>query len=59
VQTDAGSLKAVVDKALRPVEGERVGLGFDTARLVLFDADTERLLPSATTAIHRPSMRHG
>jgi multiple sugar transport system ATP-binding protein len=59
VQTDAGSLKTVVDKALRPVEGERVGLGFDTARLVLFDADTERLLPSATTAIHRPSMRHG
>jgi multiple sugar transport system ATP-binding protein len=59
VQTDAGTLKAVVDKAARPVEGERVGLGFDTSRLVLFDADTERLLPSATTATHRPGMRHG
>jgi multiple sugar transport system ATP-binding protein len=59
VQTDAGVLKAVVDKAARPVEGERVGLAFDKSRLVLFDADTERLLPSITTTAHRPDMRHG
>src|SRR6185369_11839596 len=38
LQTDAGPLKALVDKAVRPVEGERVGLTFDTSRLVLFDA---------------------
>jgi len=59
LQTDAGVLKALVDKATRPVEGDRVGLGFDKSRLVLFDADTERLLPSVTTTAHRPSMRHG
>jgi len=59
VQTDAGSIKALVDKHTRPVENERVGLAFDKSRLVLFDADTERLLPSVTTTAHRPSMRHG
>jgi multiple sugar transport system ATP-binding protein len=59
LQTDAGVLKAVVDKATRPVEGEQVGVTFDKTRLVLFDADTERLLPSVTTTAHRPSMRHG
>jgi len=59
LQTEAGMLKAVVDKATRPAEGERVGLRFDTSRIVLFDAATERLLPSATTTAHRPSMRHG
>jgi hypothetical protein len=26
---------------------------------VLFDAATERLLPSATTSTHKPSMCHG
>ncbi len=59
LQTDAGLLKAVVDKATRPVEGERVGVSFDESRIVLFDADTERLLPSVTTTAHRSSMRHG
>ncbi|HUG23115.1 ABC transporter ATP-binding protein [Piscinibacter sp.] len=59
LQTDAGVIKAVVDKATRPVEGEHVGITFDQARVVLFDAETERLLPSATTSAHRPSMRHG
>ncbi|MED5619103.1 ABC transporter ATP-binding protein [Ideonella sp. BN130291] len=59
LHTDAGVLKAVVDKATRPAEGECVGVGFDTARLVLFDADSERLVPSVTTRAHQPSMRHG
>ena len=59
VHTGAGVLKALVDKNTRPAEGERVGLRFDTNRLVLFDADTERLVPSVTTNAHRPSMRHG
>ncbi|WP_395700315.1 ABC transporter ATP-binding protein [Aquabacterium sp.] len=59
LSTAAGSLKALVDKGTRPVEGERVGLAFDTARLVLFDADSGRLMPSVTTSAHRPSMRHG
>jgi multiple sugar transport system ATP-binding protein len=59
LQTEAGPLKALVDKATRPVEDECVGLAFDTARLVLFDALSERLLPSATTITHQASMRHG
>lgn len=57
--TGGGIVKALVDKHTRPVEGEQVGLRFDTNRLVLFDADSERLLPSVTTTAHRPSMRHG
>ncbi len=59
LHTEAGALKALVDKNTRPAEGERVGLRFDTNRLVLFDADTERLVQSVTTNAHRPSMRHG
>ena len=59
LKTPAGPLKALIDKGQRPQEGDAVGLVFDTRRLVLFDADTERLLPSATTSAHRPSMRHG
>lgn len=59
LQTAAGVLKAVVDKTVRPAEGDRVGLSFDTQRIVLFDAESERLLPSVTTQAHRPSMRHG
>ena len=59
LSTEVGPIKAVVDKSRRPVEGERVGLAFDTARVVLFDAASERLLPSATTSRHRPSMHHG
>ena len=52
-------MKALVDKAARPAEGEHVGLAFDASRIVLFDAASERLLPSATTSTHRPSMLHG
>ena len=59
LQTEAGVLKALVDKTTRPVEGERVGIAFDKTRIVLFDADTELLVPSVTTTAHRPSMRHG
>jgi multiple sugar transport system ATP-binding protein len=59
LDTPAGALKAVVDKAQRPREGDAVGVAFETARVVLFDADTERLLPSATTVKHRSRMFHG
>ena len=59
LDTPAGPLKAVVDRAGRPREGDRVGLAFDAARTVLFDAATQRLLPSAATAAHRPGMLHG
>jgi multiple sugar transport system ATP-binding protein len=59
VKTEGGPLKVLVDKGVRPAEGDRVGVTFDTSRLVLFDADTELLLPSVTTSAHRPSMRHG
>ena len=57
--TAAGTLKAVVDKSQRPVPGERVAIGFDTARVVLFDAATEQLLASAATREHREGLRHG
>jgi multiple sugar transport system ATP-binding protein len=59
VQTDAGVVKVLADKSVRPVLQERVGLDLETERIVLFDAATERLLPSATTVRHQPSMRHG
>jgi multiple sugar transport system ATP-binding protein len=57
--TAAGPLKAVVDKSLKPKEGDAVGLAFDTQRIVLFDAASERLLRSATTSTHQASMCHG
>jgi len=59
VQTEAGPVKVLADKNVRPVLQERVGLEFDTQHVVLFDAATEKLLPSATTLRHKSSMRHG
>jgi multiple sugar transport system ATP-binding protein len=59
VQTEAGPLKVLADKSVRPSLNEQVGLDFDTPRVVLFDAASERLLPSATTVTHQPGMRHG
>jgi multiple sugar transport system ATP-binding protein len=59
VQTEVGPVKVLADKSLRPTLTEQVGLDFDTQHLVLFDAATEKLLPSATTLAHQPSMRHG
>jgi len=59
VQTEVGPLKVLADKSVRPALQEQVGLDFDTRHVVLFDAATERLLPSATTIAHQPSMRHG
>ena len=59
VESAAGTLKAVVDKDLRPSAGDRVGLRFNTERIVLFDARTEQLLESATTRTHQPSTVHG
>jgi len=59
VQTEAGPVKVLADKSVRPVLQERVGLEFDTQHVVLFDAATEKLLPSATTLRHKSSMRHG
>jgi multiple sugar transport system ATP-binding protein len=59
VATDAGAVKVLADKSVRPVVNERVGLKFDTRHVVLFDVATEKLLPSATTITHQPSMRHG
>jgi multiple sugar transport system ATP-binding protein len=59
IETPAGTLKTMVDKAARPAAGERVPLRFDTERVVLFDAATEQLLPSATTRRYLESKRHG
>jgi len=57
--TAAGQIKAVVDKSVKPQEGDQVGLAFDTQRIVLFDAVSEQLLRSATTSTHQSSMCHG
>jgi multiple sugar transport system ATP-binding protein len=59
VGTEAGLIKVLADKSIRPVLQDRVGLSFDTRHIVLFDAVTEKLLPSATTRTHQPGMRHG
>jgi multiple sugar transport system ATP-binding protein len=59
VETEAGVLKLLADKSARPVLQEQVGVDFDTRHIVLFDAATELLLPSATTLAHKSSMRHG
>jgi multiple sugar transport system ATP-binding protein len=59
VGTEAGPVKVLAGKSARPELDERVGLDFDTGHVVLFDAATERLLPSATTVAHQPGMRHG
>jgi len=58
-ESTAGALKAVVAKTQRPQPGEPVRLSFRTERIVLFDAATTRLLPSASTLRHQPAMRHG
>jgi multiple sugar transport system ATP-binding protein len=59
VRTEAGLLKVLADKSVRPALQDRVGLSFDGRHIVLFDAATEKLLPSAATRTHQPSMRHG
>lgn len=57
--TAAGTVKALIDKSQRPALGDRVAIGFNTARIVLFDAGTEQLLASAATRHHREALRHG
>jgi multiple sugar transport system ATP-binding protein len=57
--TAAGPVKALVDKRARPRAGDHAGLVFDERRIVLFDAATERLLPSAATARHHTAVQHG
>jgi multiple sugar transport system ATP-binding protein len=59
LQTAAGSLKALIDKSQRPAPGDRVAVGLNAERLVLFDAHTEQLIPSATTRLHQEARRHG
>ena len=57
--TLALGLRSLADQSARPAPGARVGVALDSQQLVLFDAATEKLLPSATTRAHQPSMRHG
>jgi multiple sugar transport system ATP-binding protein len=59
LQTAAGSLKALIDKSRRPAPGDRVAVSFNAERLVLFDAPTEQLIPSASTRLHQEARRHG
>jgi len=46
VDTDAGRLKVQAPNTVRVTTGETVGLDFDTDRLVLFDAVTDRAVRS-------------
>jgi multiple sugar transport system ATP-binding protein len=59
VATNVGRVKVLADKSQRPAAGDPAGIAFDTQHLVLFDAETERLLPSVTTRTHQASTRHG
>jgi multiple sugar transport system ATP-binding protein len=58
LETPAGPIKALVDKAQRPADGDLAGVAFDTARVVLFDASTKRLLESDTTRARQGRGRH-
>jgi multiple sugar transport system ATP-binding protein len=59
VDTPAGAIKVHGGKHGCPTIGAHVGLAFNTSRIVLFDDESERLLPSATTIQHQTGMRHG
>ena len=59
LHTPGGVIKALVDKDRQPREGDRVHARFETERVVLFDVASQRLLRSATTCNHRPSVSHG
>lgn len=59
VQTAAGRIKAVAAKGAVPSLGGRVGLDFQTDRIVMFNKETEHLLASATTSLHQQGMSHG
>jgi multiple sugar transport system ATP-binding protein len=55
IETPAGTMKALVDKAVRPEEGDVVGAAVLSDHVVLFDAATQRLLPSAATQARQGS----
>jgi multiple sugar transport system ATP-binding protein len=59
IQTSAGRIKAVAPKGAVPAVGGRVGLSFQTERIVMFNQETELLLASATTSLHQQGMSHG
>jgi multiple sugar transport system ATP-binding protein len=59
VDTPAGPVKVHGGKGNCPTIGAQVGLEFNTHRVVLFDDDSEALLPSAATIQHQAGMRHG
>ena len=50
VDTEAGRLRVRTPNSQRATVGERVGLAFDPEQIILFDAATERALPSALFA---------
>jgi multiple sugar transport system ATP-binding protein len=58
LDTPAGSLKALVGKGTKPAEGDALSVAFSTERVVLFDAATEQLLPSATTPQRQGNPEH-
>ena len=59
MRTEAGAIKVLADTSARPAPGDRVGVALDTQRVVLFDAATEKLIPSAEKRTHTARMRHG
>jgi multiple sugar transport system ATP-binding protein len=59
VETPVGTVKVHGGKQGCPTIGANVGLVFNTNRVVLFDDQSEALLPSAATIQHQAGMRHG
>jgi multiple sugar transport system ATP-binding protein len=59
VQTGASPVRARVSKDLRVNLGEQVGLRFDPQGVILYDAQTEALLPSLFTERYQMAVSHG
>ena len=59
VQTGAGVARARVSKDLRVTLGEQTGLRFDPQGVILYNAITEQMLPSAFTEGYRKAVAHG
>ena len=59
VQTSAGVARARVSKDQQVTLGEQTGLRFDPQGVILYDAITEQMLPSAFTESYSKAVVHG
>ncbi|WP_395827283.1 ABC transporter ATP-binding protein [Elstera sp.] len=57
--TAAGPVKVEAGRTAKLTPGETLRLSLDTGRIVLFDADTEKLLPSDTSLARTAGGYHG